>query len=806
MTIGVNQTSAPIKFCFLIEPDSEEKFERAIKIAFSFWGGIYSPILPLYKIIPQTFIVEYDIKLDTKNYYCNTINNYDPDIILFDGTLEEEYIKTLIGDRKLLTIESFLEDTIKGENSYGVNAAYLISHIVQNEFKFKRNDELKLLIPNTQNSSLFIKSFLGCLIDSFQEKLRSQLKTFSYFEEPEIDINNIAAFFPNNNITTLDINTQQIGSFPERHWFRGESIYFLNETRLNDVVNFWNLRALGWHIIPIPINRIDDAYFSNYLERFTQHQLKKNRDFILIDYQFSSTTTLDQKSQIEEKLRNLKIKIVGEYSFAFQEWFPRFWEERSILEADKALCENVQINSTYSQIEIKDNLVKFKANNLSFNLKDAYRSTISHKVDLTFNYFDEYLENAGLIYGIETIDWIRLTHSFSSNKWRLSKSGLSYFINREDDEVHFYIPKAKDFFNVYFRKHNNKLNETANGQLANEVLKNIGGIVGTHFLQNKSSLKILELVEDGRIVMHLELIAEIKKSLKTKNNDRVESYIKRLLDNKIIEFGSILQCDICHQRTFYLPTEIQEIMICSVCRNKFDLPMHKPNDIKWSYRGIGPFSKNNKVGGIMAVFLTLKLFGEEFSDTSGNMSALIGFELSKNTKIKEVDLVILLQEKYKNSIPPDLVFCECKTFRNFTSKDADRMIELGDEFPNSILTFATLNDQLLDEERTEILRVVTHFRRGVGTRPINPVLILTAKELLPNNSFDHFSDYQDESKAYHRYNDWIGSLCEFSVKKHLQIKTWGEIRSELWQKEMEKRNEKNTTQENSSEIQHDIIL
>ena len=45
--------------------------------------------------------------------------------------------------------------------------------------------------------------------------------------------------------------------------------------------------------------------------------------------------------------------------------------------------------------------------------------------------------------------------------------------------------------------------------------------------------------------------------------------------------------------------------------------MQKPSEIKWSYRGIGPFSKNNKVGGIMAVFLTLKLFSEEFSDTSG---------------------------------------------------------------------------------------------------------------------------------------------------------------------------------------------
>jgi hypothetical protein len=171
------------------------------------------------------------------------------------------------------------------------------------------------------------------------------------------------------------------------------------------------------------------------------------------------------------------------------------------------------------------------------------------------------------------------------------------------------------------------------------------------------------------------------------------------------------------------------------------------------------------------------------------MSALIGFELIKNKNIKEVDLAVMLQEKHKDSIPPDLIFCECKTYKNFTAVDADRMIELGTEFPNSILTFATLNDELSNDEKTEILRVVNHFRTGVGHRPINPVLILTAKELLPNDLWGHFSEYEKDSKPYQKYNDWIGNLCEFSLKKHLNVKTWGELQSELWQQAMKKRDE-----------------
>lgn len=787
MTIGVNQTVSPIKFCFFIEPDSESNFERAMKIAFSYWGGIYSPILPLHTTLSDDFINEYGIECDALTYYTNTIENFDPDIILYDDSLDIEFIKTFIGDRTYLTIEKFLFNTEKGQIKHGISAIELIYHTVETEFKFVRNDNLKLSLPKIQDSDLFLKSFLGCFIDRFQKEIHTQLKSTPYFEEPEVNFDNITDFLSNENISILEINIKEINTVPERYWYKGEAIYFLDETRLNDIINFWNLRALGWQVAPIPFSQINNAYFIEFIERFIESQLKK-RENAIINYHISTIKTNEQEQKIQEKLEEIKSKFEVDFKLSYQGWFPRFWEERGVLEYDKTLCEKIRVNSTYSQIEVQENYVRFKSENLSFNLKKKYHVKNSHKIDLTFSYFDEYFENAGLIYGIETLDWIRLAHSYSRERWRLSKTGLTYYVRDQDDDIYFYIPKAKDFFRVFFSKSGNKLNETSNGRLANEVLKNIGGIRESNFLQNKASLKILELIEGGRIVLYQQLIAEIKKNLRTNNNEEVSFFVKGILENKIIEFGAELQCQICHQHSFYLPTEMKEVMSCTICRNSFSLPMHKPNDIKWAYRGIGPFSKNNKVGGIITVFLTLKLFNQEFADISGNLSALIGFELIKDTK-KEVDLAVLLQERDKDSIPPDLVFCECKTYKNFTSADADRMIELGKEFPNAILTFATLNSKLSDDEKVEILRVVNHFRTGVGSRPINPVLILTATELLPEDSYNHFSEYEDISKPYHKYNDWLGNLCEFSVMKHLGVKTWGEIQTEKWKEAMKKREE-----------------
>jgi hypothetical protein len=795
MTIGVNQKSSPIKFCFLIKPNSNTKFERAVKMAFSLWGGIYSPILPLYKNMPKAFRQEYDISLKTKLFYKNSINNYDPDIVLYDDELDENYIKELIGKREIIKIEDFQIDLNKGENEYGINSLQITSSVIESEFKFKRNDDLKLLLPNTQKSSLFIKSFFGATLNKLNEVIDNNLKDKSFYSNPELTLDNCSDYYPNNNLTFLELNLYHINYRPERHWYRGVSIYFIDESRLNDLSNFWNLRALGWNIIPVPLNNIDNNYFNNLLERFVQFQIEHNNGITFLNYLISSTTSVAQKKTIDEKLSALNTKLKEDVKFSFQGWFPRFWEERSVLEADKTLCEKAHIDYKYSQVEIKDNYVKFKVESLPFKINFYHNSRSSYKVNLSFTYFDEFANDAGLIYGIDSIDWVRLTHSFGRDKWRLSKSGLSYFVKKKDDEVHFSIPKAKDFFKVYFSKRDSILKETANGQLANEVLSNIGGIRGSYFLKNKSALNILDLFEDGKVITYPHLLGEIKKNLKIKKNPEAEFYLKRLIENKIIEFGAKIQCSICNQRTFYLLNELNEKMTCSVCRNSYDLPLHTPKIIDWSYRGIGPFSKNNKVGGLMSVFLTLKLFKEEFADTSGNMSSLIGFELEKKSVgLKEVDLAVLLQERNEDTIPPDLFLCECKTFKNFTSKDIERMIELGEEFPNAILTFATLKDELYEEEKNEIKKVVSHFRKGVGNRPTNPVLILTSKELMPEDFFGHFREYKKNASTYQKYNDWIGNLCELTVEKHLDLETWGKIRSDLWVAEMEKRNKKNAPQ------------
>ncbi len=152
-----------------------------------------------------------------------------------------------------------------------------------------------------------------------------------------------------------------------------------------------------------------------------------------------------------------------------------------------------------------------------------------------------------------------------------------------------------------------------------------------------------------------------------------------------------------------------------------------------------------------------------------------------------VDLGLVMENRFDIDKKPDLLFCECKTYKRFTEEDIVRLKILGDQFPGAILTIATLNESLSDDEVDLIGTLVQYFQRGNQQRPRNSVLILTGKELLPEEYHGAFNAYKDQIRPYHRYNDFIGALCELSVKKHVKVVNWWELRERLRNEEFERR-------------------
>ncbi|MBP9849021.1 MAG: hypothetical protein KBC58_06250 [Flavobacterium sp.] len=778
MLVGVNQKIAPIKFGFLIKPNSKNKLKIITETAFFLWNGIHSPIIPIYKKLPKSYKEKYGITLNILNYYKGILSNFSPDIIIYDDSLDIDFLNKFISNTPLLKLSDFNSKLYEGKSEYGIDVIEILQNLIKKEFKYQRNDNLNIAIHNLDKDNIFFNIFLGSLNPKIHKNITANLTSKNFFSTPNIsnfaDIKKIS-----NSIGLLELNNYKLNSFSKRHWYRGEFIYFLKTNEIDDLINFWNLRALGCNVIPISIDDINHPYFTDLIKRFCLSKNEISLDFNIVNY-LANNIDQDTKEKISNLINEIKL-LIPKIQFAHQSWLPRFWEETRILEYDKVLCCSYIANSEYEQIESKENLIEFDVIKLPLEInKRKFKNKLS-KVILDFNYFDNELEYAETIYGIDSKDWISLVYSFDGNKWNISKNGIEYFLNSSKEKIYFYIPKSFDFFSKYFKKNNYNIFETPNGRLAKEVFINLGGIIGLNLFSHKITHKAIELFENGKTINYSFLVGELKKNLKNKRID-YKFIIKKLLDNKIIEFGSRIKCSVCNQTSFYLLKELNNSIDCSICRNNFELELYTPSSIEWAYRGIGPFSKNNKVGGILSVFLTIKLFNREFGDSDGKITSLMEFEIKKDGITNEIDLAVLLKSKYGEDLPPDLIICECKTNKKLTIKDIDRLKKIGIDFPNSILVFCTLNETIDEEEKNLLIELVNFFRKGFGSRPKNPILILTANELIPEENYSCFSQYQSQIKSYHQ-DDYIGNLCELTVEKHLGLKTWGEIQTEIWKKQ-----------------------
>ncbi len=792
MDIGVKQMIAPIRFLFIIQPDNEDRFRRATELAYMLWGGIYAPILPCYKKLPQEYRVEFNIDIPTLDYYKNTIENFDPDVVLYDEDLDKDFISSIVGEIEAVRIDQYLKDISDGHYDHSISILEVAEHLAAKEFKFIRSDNLKLTIPKIAGNDLLLQTFIGKIPDFFEKSICDLFSGNGAFEQPEVDWKTMDTYQAYPRIDLLELNNYKIESWVNKSYKRGSCLYFLRSDRLQDVINFWNLRAAGWLIIPIPVNMVELPYFAGVAKRFVDAMIRQpnsNHAWItqLIGYQLSEDVIHKAVNHVKPDVTKYQKQII----FSFQQWFPRFWADYEILDADHVKSHIPIYDTFFDHYKMEGDRLKFSPKQLPFEANWNLSRESAYKVIITLSVYDEYTDYAELLTGISGIQLRQLTYPMDFRKWRLSPAGMHRTINRSDDEVNINIPKSLDFFKFFFANKAHKLAETANSKLAKEVLRNIGGLHGSKLFLRTGPLQIIELFGGGRQISYVGLLAEIKKKIGLKNK-AAKIFIASLLERKVIEMGAVIQCRVCEQHGFFLPNQVDEKIICPICRNQYSLPMDEPSQIVWSYRGIGPFSRNNKADGVMAVFAALCLFHDEFADMQGKISALIGFELVKIGKTpeqypKEVDLGLVLENRYDTDKRPDLLFCECKTYKRFTEEDVARMKILGDQFPGAILTTATLNESLSNEEVILIGSLVQYFQRGYLQRPQNPVLILTGKELLPEEYRGAFNVYKDQIRPYHRYNDFIGALCELTVKKHLKVPNWWELRERVRIQEFERR-------------------
>ena len=112
---------------------------------------------------------------------------------------------------------------------------------------------------------------------------------------------------------------------------RGDCVFLLDATKPHDIIDYWNLRAVGWGVVPVAIRAADSNSTRRVVKDFIEENFAPFRDNPNL---YNETTLLKSRSISEQQLREFGNSLGIEPAlqtvrgkFTYKVRYPRIWDE-----------------------------------------------------------------------------------------------------------------------------------------------------------------------------------------------------------------------------------------------------------------------------------------------------------------------------------------------------------------------------------------------------------------------------------------------------------------------------------------------
>src|SRR5215470_7033298 len=260
----------PIKFAFLVNPAERVILDRVVQANLFQWGGLHNPIIPIYRRLPR-YWSDLPMRRSPAAEICKGyLRMFDPDAVIVCGSVDKSVIPQHI--EHIHTLDEFAGDLSKEDApALGVGLFELLNDFAEKEFKYTRRDGIKLLMPTygAKDATLFNMVFGDIPPEARRGTYRELMKRIDT-EAPQVTIDNFLQVIHTQNPFLSSVCAHHL-EFRRRRLERSLAVFLLDHTNALDLVDFWNLRALGWHVLPIPIKLAGLADARQYTRAFIEH-------------------------------------------------------------------------------------------------------------------------------------------------------------------------------------------------------------------------------------------------------------------------------------------------------------------------------------------------------------------------------------------------------------------------------------------------------------------------------------------------------------------------------------------------------
>ena len=776
----------PIRFGFLVNPQDRTALRQVFRLNTVLWGGVYNFIIPAFKKTPQRYS-DRPFKTPSANEMVNgLIDAFQPDFIV---EMKQGIAAPFrFPSSRVISMEQLTTRDEHGRCSIGIDMRSICTALYDETFRFVQRHPQKVVIPQSSDKRfelLFAAMFgqfptegpLDDCIKHFEGALDAKKESIAPTDFPRL--------FGENYLFPLRVGRHELETH-RRGWRLDPHMFYMDESSGYDLIEFWNLRAIGWQISPLPHALAE--YFTAHCEKFIAESYKP---FPPPSNAFQRAGFLCSRSCDPEELKSfmagLKRPAGDGAMLTLDTRFPRIWEEwgRS---ADHAEPQDVtnEVRSVEADLSAH-----------AFYLRTAFPDFLELAPYAASQYACanvlESVPGGAAVIPWQDVKLDALAERFADERTWLSREGVVTTAGESSISRFLRAPSPINVFTAFAEGHNFKLELSPAGQTCEQVIAALGGLQWVRLVANDGILKLLnqlahgdyeiEVTDANSKVRRVRTISapyqHIQKTLMQAtegNAKRAAHRLKGLLRCNVLKLGMRLGCTECSHKSWFGLEDLAAMLKCPRCLRLFSLPVESPSQTEWAYRAIGPFAVGDFALGSYCVAMTLQFLAEEIGTAS---TWIPSFKLSRSGPPPleiEADFGMFLRPTiFSHVTSPFVVLGECKTYGAFDKKDFKRARDLAKLFPGSVLCFATLRNTLDESEKRNISRIAQVGRASWKTgRQRNPVLVLTATELFGQFKIGKFTDdYGTRSQQAERLFQVrdLQELCDFTQQVHLGMES-----------------------------------
>ena len=772
--IRVDIRLRPIRFGFLVQPTDKEKILEIFRLNTCLWGGMFNPIIPYFEDVPS-WLREDGFRFESSKHMIDDyLDFFEPDFLVE----AEKGLADGFGfdPKRVLQLKNIIEEP--GGNyvsQYGLSVYGLYKELYEKEFQFKQRHRYNVV--HVKPADAAFTNFVGANFGSFPTEERRK-----YFEQNYKDVFNpvqisldgvtLSKLYKSGNLSALGMGCKKV-----RVGYNApllSTLFILDAKESGDIVDFWNLRAIHQHVMAVPIQWINDL--SSYCKKFIQDNYRRQPDdpspnmvgpVLMISRSLS-------ESDIQELERNLPFTDDGDV-YTVQRWAPTICYKSSVFSVRSPTRPTLQVDWKSMNIPIDGDNPEVRFDPLFPEFADEHYNLfrIANIVKLQDWSNTEYAVRIR-----DRSDNDQIATVFPCNYKNPSVPKFQPESQREWDyllpttEGFVIFPSGKEIFerwslvdgttafNQWFNDNQVSATLSDAGRVTEQIIQTLGGLKwGVLCIAHKGVIELLDEMTRSvtKTAHYLEFKNKICNAIDYQGlRDRT---LETLVEKGVVELGLELRCSKCSSWSWYSLKQLDYVLTCDLCRKQFDFPVINPvygKHSRWAYRVVGPFALPNYADGGYAASLAIRFFADvvgAFDEAEVTWSSAQKLELPTSDKV-EADFILWYRSRdtfgaersffrtgrpiFRSGLPTETVFGEAKSFGEnaFEQKDVDRMKLLAQAFPGSILVFATMKEELSEEEINHIRRLAHWGRRYDKERRQTraPVVVLTGTELFSTSS------------------------------------------------------------------------